>query len=192
MTSDTPEPVSLVLKRIVAVLASHQVVEFAFAGGLAVGIWSSPRQTKDLDICGTLPLKEVDRLLALRDGIRSGSEALPDIVRFRVGDWDVDLFVSKGPYDFESLRRAVTAEVDDVTVRVVTAEDLLVHKMKKLRFDRKRMIQDLADIRAVIDANQSALDWGYIRNWTPAEESSWLEMVAHATDEALIVGLLRP
>ena len=65
-------------------------------------------------------MEEVDRLLALHDGIRSGAEDLPDIVRFRVGNWDVDLFVSKEPYDRECLRRAIAVEIDGVPVRVVT------------------------------------------------------------------------
>ena len=171
-------------------LEGHHVTDFAFTGGLAVGVWSSPRQTRDLDVCGTLPLEEVDRLLARRDGIRSGTEALPDVIRFRVGDWDVDLFVSKGAYDRECLRRAITMQIDGVSTRVVTAEDLLIHKMLKLRFDRQRMIQDLADIRAVIDANHTALDWGYIRSWARAEDSEWLEKVSATSDEELVRRLL--
>src|SRR5258708_19188305 len=103
---DRPEPAGAILERVVHVLQSHRVVDFAFTGGAAVGVWAAPRQTKDIDLCGSLPVGEVDRLLALRDGIRSGPEELPDFVRFRVGDWNVDLFVSKGPYDEECLRRA--------------------------------------------------------------------------------------
>jgi predicted nucleotidyltransferase len=174
------------LERVTEVLRSHQVLDFAFTGGVAVGVWSAPRQTKDVDVCGSLLRAEVDRLLALRDGIRSGSEELPDIVRFRVGDWDVDLFVSKSPYDRECLSRAIPVEVAGVPARVVTAEDLLIHKMIKLRHDRRRMLQDLADVRAVVDARGAELDWEYIRRWARPDESTWLEEVGRSTDEELV------
>ncbi len=169
MNSYRPEPGAAILERITAVLESHQVVDHAFTGGLAVGVWSAPRQTKDVDVCGTLPLEEVDRLLVLQDGIRSGAEELPDIVRFRVGDRDVHLFVSKGPYDRECLRRAIPIQIDGTAARVVTAEDLLIHKVIKLRHDRRRMLQDLTDIRAVVGARGAEIDWHYIRSWAVPE-----------------------
>ncbi len=184
------ESAGAILERVARVLESHQVLDFAFTGGLAVGVWSAPRQTKDLDVCGSLKVEEVDRLLALRDGIRSGSEELPDIVRFRVADWDVDLFVTKSPYDRECLRRAMLTDIDGISARVVTAEDLLIHKMIKLRHDRRRLLQDLADIRAVAEACGGDLDWSYIRNWTRPEESIWLEKARRSTDEELVRRLL--
>lgn len=186
MHPNQPELPRVLLERIARVLYDHQVLDFAFTGGVAVGVWSAPRQTKDIDLCGSIPLAEVDRLLALHDGIRSGSEDLPDIVRFRIDEWDVDLFVSKDVYDRECLQRAIAVEVDGVPVRVVTAEDLLLHKMMKLRHDRRRLLQDLADVRAVVDARGDGLDWAYIRRWAPPNESAWLEEVGRSTDEQLV------
>lgn len=151
-----------------------------------MGVWAEPRQTRDIDVCGVLPLGEVDGLLAVRDGIRSGAEELPDIVRFRVGEWDVDLFVSKGAYDRACLGRAVSVEVDGTQVRVVSAEDLLIHKMIKLRSVRRRLLQDLADIRAVVSAQAERLDWSYVRLWSRPLEAEFLEAVAPSTDEELI------
>ena len=190
MSVNRPEPVGTILARVASVLQSHSVLDFAFTGGVAVGVWAAPRQTKDIDLCGSLPLSEVDRLLALRDGIRSGPEELPDLVRFRVGDWDVDLFVAKGEYDRECLKRAIPTEIDGVVARVVTKEDLLIHKMVKLRHDRKRMLQDLADVRAIIDVHKDQLDWTYIRQWSRPDESALLEQVANLTDEELLKRLM--
>lgn len=189
MKSHRAELPRALLERIVGVLRSHKVYDAAFTGAVAVGVWAAPRQTKDLDLCGSLPSEEVDRLLALRDGIRSGAEELPDIVRFRVDDWDVDLFVSKGAYDRECLRRALAVEIDGVSVRVVTPEDLLLHKLVKLRHDRKRLLQDLADIRAVLEAQGGRLDWEYLRRWALREEWAWLKDVHRSTDEQLVRGL---
>jgi len=188
--SDQLESLGGALQRIAAVLQDHRVTDFAFTGGVAVGVWAAPRQTKDVDLCGSLPLAEVDRLLALRDGVRSGADELPDIVRFRVAGWDVDLFVSKSTYDRECLSRAVSVLAEGVSLRVVTAEDLLIHKMIKLRHDRRRLLQDVADIRAVVDARGTQLDWEYIRRWARPDESGWLEQVARSTDEELLRRLL--
>lgn len=47
---------------------------------------------------------------------------------------------SKTPYDRECLSRAIPVEFAGVPARVVTAEDLLIHKMIKLRHDRRRML----------------------------------------------------
>jgi predicted nucleotidyltransferase len=190
VTNARPDPAGEILERVATVLESHHVVDFAFTGAVAVGVWAAPRQTKDVDVCGSLPLSEVDRLVAQRDGVRSGPEQLHDVVRFRVGDWDVDLFVSKAPYDVECLKRALSVDIDGFTVRIVTPEDLLIHKAIKLRHDRKRLLQDLSDIRSVIDARANALDWDYLRRWTRTEEAGWLEQVADSTDEELMKRLL--
>jgi hypothetical protein len=184
------EPIGQILARVVAVLRSHGVHDFAFTGGLAVGVWAAPRQTRDLDVCGSLAADEVNRLLAQRDGIPSGPEELPDMVRFRVGDWDVDLFIRKDPFDEECLRRAIEATVDGVVVRVVTAEDLLIHKMIKLRSDRRRLLQDLADIRAIAEAQAAHLDWSYVRRWLGADEAALVEAATNLDEESLVRRLL--
>lgn len=171
------------LARVVEVLRRHHVDDFAFTGGVAVGVWSTPRQTKDVDVCGTLPADEVDRLLALRDGVRSGAGRLPDVVRFSIGTWDVDLFVSKSEYDRTCLRRAVSVTIGGHDVRVVAVEDLLIHKLIKLRTDRRRMLQDLADIKAILEAHESAIDWMYLSTWIEESEVSLLRSISQSTDE---------
>jgi predicted nucleotidyltransferase len=179
------------LAQIVRVLHSHGITDFALTGGVAVGVWSEPRQTRDVDVCGVLPIEEVDRLLALRDGTRAGHGALPDMVRFTVGNWDVDLFVCQDAYDRACLERAVTASVDGVEVRVVTAEDLLIHKLIKLRTDRRRLLQDLADVRAIVTARANELDWPYLQTWLPTAEAELLESFAVTDDETLVKRLLQ-
>jgi hypothetical protein len=174
------------LTRVLDVLRRHQVSDFAFTGGIAVGVWSAPRQTNDLDVCGALPTAEVDRLLALRDVVRSGAGQIPDLVRFRVGTWDVDLFVAKSAYDRECLARAVPTQLEGIELRIVTAEDLLIHKMIKLRTDRRRMLQDLADVRAVVDAQRAVLDWEYVERWLDPPTAALLRSVSEVADEELV------
>lgn len=185
------EPTSDLLERIVRVLQSHRIDDYAFTGGVAVGVWAQPRQTRDVDVCGVLPLAEVNRILALHDGMRTGAAELPDSVRFRVDDW-VHLFVCKDAYDRACLDRAVAVELGGITVRVVAVEDLLIHKLIKLRTDRRRILQDAADVRAVIDARREDIDWSYLRTWLPASEARLLEDVSSIADDELVQRLLHP
>lgn len=147
MSDTTGERIGEVLARVMSALSSHRVADCAFTGGVAVGVWARPRQTRDIDVCGGLPPEEVDRLLALRDGLRSGAEALPDLVRFRVGDWDVDLFVCKDAYDRACLDRAIATQIDDVDVRVVTAQSTALdwsHVRAWLPKDEADLLQSVA------------------------------------------------
>src|SRR5262249_12938779 len=119
-------------------------------GSAALGVWTTPRQSRDIDVCARVPLSAVRPLLARFDGISSGPGELPDVLRLRFGSWDVDVFVTgDNPYDRECAARAAPVDTGTGTVRVVTPEDLLIHKMIKLRSDRRRLLQDLADMRAL-------------------------------------------
>jgi hypothetical protein len=74
----------------------------------------------------------------------------------------------------------------------VSADDLLIHKMIKLRTDRRRLLQDLADLRALLDARGSAVDWDYLRKWLPAPEAEFLVGLATLDDEAAAARLFAP
>ncbi|MBL8920328.1 MAG: hypothetical protein JNJ54_15785 [Myxococcaceae bacterium] len=130
----------------------------------------------------------MDRLLAQHDGIRSGGAEMPDLVRFRVGSWDVDLFVTKSEFDREVLRRAVGVDVAGVRLRVVTPEDLVIHKLIKLLTDKRRLLQDAADLRALTSAN--ALDKEYLRTWLPPSDFSLVDRLPNLDEGALARALL--
>lgn len=179
------------LRRLVEVLQRFGVVEYAVTGGIAFGVWASPRATRDVDLCGVLPRESVDRLLAQHDGIRVGPGEVPDLVRFRVGDWDVDLFASKSEYDREVLRRAVEVEVEGIRVRVVRAEDLLIHKLVKLATDKRRLLQDAADLRALLSARGAKLDFEYLARWLAPADLELIRSLPTLGDEALTHALLQ-
>lgn len=185
---DADSPVDA-LARVLRVLEASGVTRFAFTGALAQGVWARPRQSADFDLVGEVPAASVDRLLALHDGFRSGPSEMPDLIRFRAGDHDVDLFVAKGDYYRASLSRAVTVELDGRRVAVVTPEDLAIQKMLKLRADRRRVLQDLADLRALLDAQRDHLDWAYVRGWLRADEANLLDALRDLDDDAVLARL---
>ncbi len=190
MTSDADPSLAAALGRLAQVLAGFGVTDFALSGGVAVGVWSTPRTTRDIDVCGVLPPASLDSMLAVLDGMRFGPSEVPDSLRFTIERWDVDFFVAKSAYDRECLARAVNVALAGASLRVVTAEDLLIHKLIKLRTDRRRILQDLADIRAVVVARGSGLDHAYLASWLSADDAALLAAVENLDDEALVQRIL--
>lgn len=190
--SGTGSDLGRALDALIRVLRSAEVADFALTGGVAFSYWVEPRYTKDIDVAGTLTEAGADRLLALHDGMRVGPERVPDVVRFRVDDWDVDLFVAKGGHSQSALDRAVDVEFDGVRIKVVTKEDLVLHKFLKLRTDRSRVLQDLADLRALAepDPDPAPLERSYIDSWLQPDERRLLDALATEDDEALLRRIL--
>jgi hypothetical protein len=185
--SERPAAVLAELKRALNQLG---ISEYAVTGGLALGFWVRPRQTMDIDLVGVLPIASVDRLLALHDGMRVGPEPVPDIVRFRIGRWDVDFFASKSKYDLEALGRAVEVDLDGERIRVVTPEDLIIHKLIKLRADNRRLLQDAADLRALVTARGEQIDYGYLEGWLPSAEADAVRDIPKLADDELVRRLM--
>lgn len=180
----------MVLARIPALLAEAGITDFAVTGGVAFGVWAEPRSTRDIDLCGVIPPAAVDRLLAMHDGVRSGPDEIPDVIRFRVGAWDVDLFAAKGLYYRTCLDRAVSETIAGVTLKIVTREDLVIQKLIKLRSDRHRLLQDLSDLRALLLDDSRPLDRTYVDPWLEKDEIELLHAVATLDDEELVKRLL--
>jgi hypothetical protein len=180
-----------VLRQITEVLERYGVAQIALTGGLAFGVWATPRFTRDFDLCASVPEEAVDKLLARFDGIRVGPGRIPQLIRFSFGEWDVDLFVATTEYDRECLARAVSAEVVGLRIGVVTAEDLLIHKLIKLRDDKRKLLQDGADIRQILEARGAELDHAHLRRWLPPEHAELLAQASHIDDAELVAALTR-
>jgi hypothetical protein len=161
-----------ILAALLETLRARGVTETAVTGGLAFGAWVTPRHTKDFDLCAVVPEAAVEPLLARYDGVRVGPERIPSTIRLEFARWQVDLFVAKTAYDHERLRRAVAVAVLGVPTRVVTPEDLLIHKLIKLQDDQSKLLQDAADIDAIL--RTCALDQAYFDRWLPEAEARFL------------------
>lgn len=181
-----PDSPAAALAALVEMLRRRGIRNFALTGGLALGAWTAPRFTRDLDLCAVVPLEAVDPILALHDGVRFGSEEIPAVIRFRMLDWDVDVFSSKSAYDLACLERAVPTEVCGCPLRVVSPEDLIIHKLHKLKDDRRRLLQDAADLRSLALARGDRLDQTYLRQWLPPADAE-LALGLASLDEAELV-----
>lgn len=190
MTDPSADTPLQVLGKLAKALAALGVFDFAITGGVALGVWVEPRQTRDIDLCGVLPKAAIDPLLSQLDGIRSGGDEIPDVVRFRVGSWDVDLFVTKSEYDRACLARAAEVDFDGNRLKVVSPEDLLIHKLIKLESDRRRILQDVADMRALLLSRGATLDRVYLERWLSAPDLDLIEAIGSQDDETLLKRLL--
>ena len=170
MSGPTAETFAEFYRKLVDLFERLKIPDFAFTGGLAYSVWVQPRATRDADLCAVLPLESVDKLLAWQDGFASGPERLPTMVRFPLGSWDVDLFTVNDPYYRKCMERCLTGTFGGVAIRIVSVEDLLIHKMIKLRSDKRDVAQDASDIRKLVEVHRATIDFQYIKEWAqPAE-----------------------
>jgi hypothetical protein len=148
-------------------------VPYAVMGGIAVRAHGIPRPTQDLDFTvsierGRLPeFFEQARLLGYEvpDAYVSGwVDQVAGMPLVRVARYvearsiDVDLFLAESRFQQELLARAKPEQIDAVTVRVVTPEDLI---LLKLLARRPRDLADIGDILFI----QGTLDEAYLRRW---------------------------
>ncbi|MSP58827.1 MAG: hypothetical protein EXR72_00530 [Myxococcales bacterium] len=61
----------------------------------------------------------------------------------------------------------------------------MVHKLLKLENDRRRVLQDIADLRALFQRHPS-LDWPYIQRRVAPASLPLLRAIREASDEELL------
>jgi len=160
-------------------------------GSAALGIWTTPRQSRDIDLCASVPAEAVPKLLARFDGIAAGPSDDPGALRLNFAGWDIDVFVvGDDPYYDDCARRAVHIDTPFGPIAVATAEDLLIHKLIKLRTDRRRFLQDLADMRALLETGGQRLQWEHLQRWLPPAEADFLRRLRDLSDEEIAQGKL--
>jgi hypothetical protein len=148
----------------VARLFERAKIPYVVIGGHAVNVWLEPRFTADVDVTVQASTGDTDRLKRILafEGYTVAREhgadlpSGPDFVRFRSRDGLVTLEVQAAKTEFqrEAVRRALV--VDD-SLRVATAEDLIVFKLIANR------PKDRLDLHGLIRLPH--LDWPHVERW---------------------------
>ena len=157
------------LKEICLFLDSIET-EYMLVGGIAVGIWSQPRATVDIDLLVTIrpadletfmnELKKSNKFIFIHDApmsfkkislIRATLKGNPDIF--------VDFILADDDFKIEALKRREQVELADFTINITTPEDLII---LKLLSDRE---QDRLDAKMILETQKGRLDLEYIRKW---------------------------
>jgi hypothetical protein len=124
---------------------SRAEVDFVVVGGIAVVLQGSPRFTADVDVCYSTAAVNLERLgsalLALDARLRGIEEDLPfvpdartlrrtEVLTLTTREGNLDLLVDPpGAPKYAALRRrADVVDLDGVSVRVASLEDLLAMK----------------------------------------------------------------
>lgn len=140
-------------------------VPYAVIGGMAVQYWGEPRFTQDVDLTIVAPLDDPESLI--RAIVDRFSSRIDDPVAFAqrnrvilvraTNGCNVDISLALPGYEDELMRRAVSYEVvPGKTVRLCSAEDLIIHKAVAGR------PQDVRDIEGVVYRQRDQLDVRYI------------------------------
>lgn len=146
----------------------EQEIPYAVIGGLAVQYWGEPRTTNDIDIVVLLAPDKIESFFdAVIDKYRP---RLKDAVAFAktnrvllVSGADgtpVDISMGIPGYEEEVIRRAVVVTLpNERTIRLISPEDLIIHKCIAGR------PRDLEDIERILVRQKLTVDTDYIKQW---------------------------
>ncbi len=142
-------------------------IEHAVIGGVATGVWSEERLTKDIDF--TIAMNE-SQWTSLQEALKNCSETevfqtsfdpgekVPFLIRIRYKGVIIDLLTSLTPYQDLLIKRRITTEVWGYTIDVASAEDIILLKLLAHRG------QDMVDIQKIVQHIKN-LDLAYIEKW---------------------------
>ena len=150
-------------------------IDYAVIGGVAVAVWGEPRLTQDIDVKVLLSRDEAGKLLnALETEYKpfwdeplemlkkNGILFVHDTYGIRI-----DIHLSDTLFDCKVIERAQKIEIESsVTIKVCTAEDLIIYKMLSTR------ASDSRDFEGIIDCQGDALDDQYIIDWLKQFEAA--------------------
>ena len=163
-------PISYQLKQISALLSTIKV-DYAVIGGIAVSVYSEPRLTMDIDVSILLDAGRLGLFLA--SAKRYGFTPIPPNIKKFVKTTGVipmafskdkvkgkcDFIIAQNALEYQTIKRARSKKLYSIGVKLVRAEDLLIHKAVS---ERPR---DLEDARGIIIKQGAKLDMKYISYW---------------------------
>jgi hypothetical protein len=160
-----------VLKLMAARLDSAGIA-YMLSGSMAMNYYAQPRMTRDLDLVVELATADAGRVTTLfAADFYCDQDAIRDAIT-RQGMFNlihtervvkVDCIVRKDtPYRRTEFARRRAVPLNDSTIWVVSAEDLLLSKLFWAKDSHSEL--QLGDARNIIAA-VTDLDWGYLEHW---------------------------
>jgi hypothetical protein len=162
------EATALVIDVLNAAGVPHMLV-----GSLATNLYGIPRSTQDADLVLELrsipiaalvnrlpPDFRLDPQMSF-ETVTGTTRYLLELPRIR---FKVELFLlSDDPHDQERFNRRVRARFHERDTFVLTAEDVIISKLRWALHARRAKDED--DVRNVIAVQGPRLDWEYIHRW---------------------------
>jgi predicted nucleotidyltransferase len=151
------------------VAAKESDVKVVIMGGLAVSIYAQPRATLDIDGIIELDERYIDNFLtsAEKRGFSWDKEIPIKRIKglsfitlyYPDGKVYVDLFLAKGDFQENVIRRSHAVNVEGVKLDLISPEDLI---LVKLISDRPK---DTEDVRQILLESSGDLDFKYLEKW---------------------------
>ncbi len=146
-------------------------VDYAVLGGIAVSVYSEPRMTQDIDLNIIMDIKDLPEFL--KKSRDYGFLPIPADIHKFVEETGVipmkfsksgvigkfDFIIAQNPIEFAGIKRASFKKIYDVNVKLVTAEDLLLHKLLS---ERPR---DHEDAKGILLRQGKQLNLEYVAAW---------------------------
>jgi hypothetical protein len=156
----TPRSALSALGRVLDALS----IRWTLIGALAANRYrGSPRSTNDVDLLLADTgegLESLEAALTAAGWSVRRADSAGELLRLSHAEYGVaDLLIAGTDYQSQAIERSVVEPFDaHESARVLTAEDVIVHKLIAGR------LQDLADVEAILEGGV-ALDEGYIERW---------------------------
>ncbi len=147
-------------------------IQYALAGGWAYSALVEPRATTDIDILLLLEQPSRERLQSLLSSLFDSTIIHPAAMVFHgISIWRcvgvlknqevvIDLLLADSEYLRNALARRHQIMLDDLSVSILTLEDLILLKTLAGR------LQDQADLEKInLREDELRVDWTYVAEW---------------------------
>lgn len=167
----TPSDLVSLLRTTVSLFRRYRVPHMLF-GALALPVWGEIRATTDIDfMAGCSPQRldrfaeEAEKVGLIRDRLWEERNPLACgwMVRLAINRVTVDISLPRDRHDATALERRKIRNFAGVRLSVVSAEDLILQKLKAGR------PKDFDDASSIVDRQGLQLDFNYVSKW-----SRWL------------------
>ncbi len=144
-------------------------VRYGLMGGFAQGLWGASRTTVDLDFL--IDRNDLERIESVMKELgyerKFRSENVSQYVSSLKIYGEVDFLHAFRQASLEMLERAEEKEIfgGELKIKVLRPEDLIGLKLQAIKNNPSRREQDMADIKALINAQSGKLDWTEIAKY---------------------------
>ena len=158
-------------QKITDVFDQYQI-PYMLSGSIAMGLYTVPRMTRDIDFVVHLETKNVDLFVSsFKDGFYCDKDVIEEAIvgpvkMFNIIDhssgYKADFVVLKDDaFRQEEFKRRLKVIYYGKTVYAVSPEDLLLSKLIWIQdFQSPLQMEDIRNLSAIND-----LDWDYISKW---------------------------
>ena len=167
MSNAFPEKLFVALRDLQSWL-SHERIDYATVGGIAVSLVAQPRFTNDIDAVVWVESERWRPLLEsasrhgfvprIADPIEFATRSRVLLLRHTDTGIGIDLSFAALPFEREMIDEAIPVDIHDVKLRIARPEDLIVMKAVANR------AKDLADIESILTFHPK-LDLAHVRRW---------------------------